>query len=284
MPDRIKARVLVIALLLMLAVAGLNAYRPAGNLTRPASNVLVTCVLLEAVLAGLFIALRWNREPPADELAGKLHRMISIALAGCMAGVVFVLIFYGRRQSPTRPRPIGAEHVKGKIPRPVHSPSLPLRDLLIALLIIALITAMIVIWGRRGGLARFLTARRRHGVRAGPDEGVDEAAAELARAVESGRTALLGIDDAREAIIACYVATERSLAEAGAARGDAETPDELLVRTVAARLVPRAPAEALTGLFYEARYSTHPMPAAKRDQAELALTDIYARLPPSERP
>jgi hypothetical protein len=75
---------------------------------------------------------------------------------------------------------------------------------------------------------------------------------------------------------------EQTLAEAGAARGAAETPDELLVRAVAAGLVPAGPAALLTELFYEARYSTHHMPTSKRDLAERALTEIAAGLPAGE--
>ena len=43
----------------------------------------------------------------------------------------------------------------------------------------------------------------------------DVGAEELREAVESGRAALAEISDARAAIIACYVAMERSLAERG---------------------------------------------------------------------
>ena len=52
--------------------------------------------------------------------------------------------------------------------------------------------------------------------------------------MESGRSALRTVDDARAAIIACYVAMENSLAERGAARAVADTPDELLARATRA--------------------------------------------------
>ena len=58
---------------------------------------------------------------------------------------------------------------------------------------------------------------------------------DLREAVESGRSALRTIDDARAAIIACYVAMENSLAERGAARAVADTPDELLARATSER-------------------------------------------------
>ena len=71
---------------------------------------------------------------------------------------------------------------------------------------------------------------------------------------------------------------EGTIAEAGAARAVAETPDELLARAAAAQLVNAAPAGRLTGLFYEARFSTHPMPSSRRDEAEQALADLAASL------
>jgi hypothetical protein len=75
--------------------------------------------------------------------------------------------------------------------------------------------------------------------------------------VESGRSALRAIDDARAAIIACYVAMEASLDERGAARVIADTPDELLTRATAMGIVRGTAASRLTGLFYEARFSSH---------------------------
>lgn len=277
MPDQLKARVLVIALLLLLAVAGLSTLGPAASLARATSHVLVACVVLELLLAGLFVALRWQHRPPAHELAGKLHRIISVALVSCMIGVLLVLLSLGRQSA--QPRRLALKPAGGGKLRLPHSPDVQLpwlRYLLFALLIIALIAVVVFAW-RRG----LRLARRKPGFGA-PDIGVDEAADELARAVESGRLALRDIDEARAAIIACYVAMEQSLAEAGAARGAAETPDELLVRAVTAGLVPRPPAALLTELFYEARFSTHHMPASKRDQAERALTGIAASLPSSE--
>jgi hypothetical protein len=62
------------------------------------------------------------------------------------------------------------------------------------------------------------------------DDFIVEDSEDLREAVESGRSALRTLDDARAAIIACYVAMENSLARRGAARGIAGTPDELPAR------------------------------------------------------
>ena len=117
-----------------------------------------------------------------------------------------------------------------------------------------------------------------------PDEGslADGQRAGLRDAVESGRRALVQLDDARAAIIACYLAMEGSLAAAGAARSRADTPGEFLARAVADGLVRGAAAGQLTSLFYEARFSGHAMTGAERSTAEVALRQLAADL--SEAP
>ena len=106
----------------------------------------------------------------------------------------------------------------------------------------------------------------------------DVSTEELREAVAEGRSALAGIDDARAAIIACYVAMERSLADRGTARGAADTPDELLGRAVASGAVRGGAAGRLTALFYEARFSTHPLGAGQRDAASAALDELAGEL------
>ena len=56
------------------------------------------------------------------------------------------------------------------------------------------------------------------------DDVIAEDPEQLREAVESGRSALRTVDDARAAIIACYLAMETTLAERGTARGAAGRP------------------------------------------------------------
>ncbi len=101
----------------------------------------------------------------------------------------------------------------------------------------------------------------------------------LARAVDSGRRALLGDDDPRTAVIACYAAMEETLAVSGVVRRASDSPQDLLERAAAGGLLPEAgPAAELTALFREARYSRHPMDAGHRDRAAAALTEIAGHL------
>src|SRR5215469_6600184 len=208
MPDRIRARVLVTALLILLTVAGIRAIGPAGDLGRPAGDIVTVALLLEVLIAGMFIALRWRRQPPAGDLTGRLHRIVSAALVVSFLGVLLGLVLYEAHFKTGQPRhrvvpikPHGARSRFKAHPIPtIHLP--PLRDVLIAILIIAIIVVLILAWLRRR------VARIR--LEAPPDLGVDEAADELARALESGRMALRDVDDARAAIIACYVAMEQT--------------------------------------------------------------------------
>ncbi|RAG82758.1 DUF4129 domain-containing protein [Streptacidiphilus pinicola] len=145
----------------------------------------------------------------------------------------------------------------------------------LALLAVALLVLVAVF------LARWLSARRRSeradgtvdgGLRG---DGTEEA---LADAVLAGREALADDPDPRTAIIACYAAMERSLAHGGISRRKADTPTDLLRRAAEAGLVQGAAAQTLTDLFREARYSTHPLGEAQRDQARTALESIGAHL------
>jgi hypothetical protein len=292
MPDRFRSRALLAVLLLLVTIAGIRAAAPPARVDVAARPVLIgTACALETVLAVLLIALRWRRarsggseSPPGP--AARLRGLLSGTIVTCLIIVpLAVLIAISanlRRRRPFRPptrvAPRNARPVPPHRLRPGHGASIgpDIRYLLVALLAAAIIIAVIVIWRRGRGLAGA-------GRLTEPPEDASTPA-ELARAVDSGRVALRELDDARSAIIRCYLAMEASLAEAGAARNAAETPDELLGRAVAAGLVDGVPAGALTALFYEARFSTHPMPMSRRDEAEQALADIAAALPPAAAP
>jgi hypothetical protein len=164
----------------------------------------------------------------------------------------------------------------------------PVAPVLYGLLTVALMAALgfSVWWGRRLAAARPAAVP---GDLAEETEGLREA-------VASGRAAMADLDDARAAIIACYAAMERSLAERGAERGAAGTPDELLDRAVRSGLLsagddsgghdsagpdnagPDNAARTLTALFYEARFSTHPLGPGHRDTAARALDELAAEL------
>lgn len=140
----------------------------------------------------------------------------------------------------------------------------------IGLLVLVVVFAAVLLW-------RYLRVPQAR--QDGPGyEQVDDDAELLARAVESGRRALRDDGDARAAVIACYAAMEESLAASGIARRASDSPRDLLERAGAAGRLSGPSAAALTALFREARYSTHPMGDGHRDRAAAALTEIAAQL------
>jgi hypothetical protein len=149
---------------------------------------------------------------------------------------------------------------------------LPVTPVLYGVLSVALVAALVLSawWGRRLALEAALPG-------AEPGDFAEDPQG-LREAVASGRAAMADLDDARAAIIACYTAMEQSLAERGTERGAAGTPDELLSRAVAGGLVRGSGARQLTALFYEARFSTHPLGARQRDRATAALDEIATEL------
>jgi hypothetical protein len=154
------------------------------------------------------------------------------------------------------------------------APHVPVTVLLYALLVVVLLAAVAVsIWWAR---------RLRPAIALRTDEVIAEDPEQLREAVESGRSALRTVDDARAAIIACYLAMETTLAERGTARGAAGTPGELLARATEAGLVRGTAAGQLTALFYEARFSSHPLGHRQRDAAERALDELAADLAQTE--
>jgi hypothetical protein len=124
-----------------------------------------------------------------------------------------------------------------------------------------------------------VTAYRRRSALPAPEARAPDPAPEpLAEALAAGEQALREDPDPRTAIIGCYAAMERSLAEAGSPAEAADTPAEVLARATAGGLVRSAWASTLTGLFRRARYSGHLMTEADRATAMEALVQVRADL------
>ncbi|MFJ9348338.1 DUF4129 domain-containing protein [Streptomyces sp. NPDC101237] len=253
------------------------------------NGVLVVGLALIAFLGGLALRERYRdrigtgRELTAVEqrLADGMHRVLPAA-ALLVPLLALVLHRFGtsgasdqvdRRPSPppTPPRdllptpPPGhhAEHPGGGMHLGL---SRVLLVVAVAVLVAVVVTAALRLWRHLG---RPLT----------PDTAatyavLDDEQDRLAQAVDLGRHALTGTADARAAVIACYAAMEESLAESGVTRHASDSPQDLLERAVADGLPTEAAAAALTALFREARYSTHPMDGHHRDRAAAALAEI----------
>jgi hypothetical protein len=278
------ARPAVAGLLLLAAIAGLDAAGPGLGAGGPSHrHALLIGVVLELALAALLFALAalTRRSPEPGPLGGQLRYVLRRAAAVAMIAIAIIGIanYVAARRGKDLLRlvlghgkPTPKERKLWRLfghPPPSHGPSLIyLLYALIALLLLAAIAACVLV-----------VVRRQPAWPVGYDDFAgDDDDEELGRAVESGRAALRAVNDARAAIIACYLAMEASLASAGTARTVAETPDELLARAAGSGLLAGPAAARLTALFYEARYSTHPLSGSAKDDAQAALDAISAEL------
>jgi hypothetical protein len=282
------ARVAPLVLLVVLVIAGLRGVVPAPRWNGPLrADGLAVGIALEVVFGVLLVIVRVReaaagsqpfREPGEQDPQPPqaLRFVLSYLLGACMIAVGVIMLTDLHLHFFSQPRPLPSQKPKPIItPKtpPAHSSGdwrvhIPFGTILYTLLVIAIVAAVVVtIW--------WSTRLRRP---AQPLVIEDVSTDELREAVARGQAALAGVDDARAAIIACYLAMERRLADRGTARSAADTPDELLARAVAAGTVRGAAASRLTSLFYEARFSTHPLSGGQRAAASAALDELAAEL------
>jgi uncharacterized protein DUF4129 len=285
--------VLPLTLMIIVALTGLRGELTGLGWDGPLHGDPVPVgIALEAVL-GIMLAVTTHRlvsrasagtveTAPASAVAVKLRRVLVFVLSAGMIAVAAIILvglphhfFSGPAGTRSGQTPASAAR-SSPATRPgwhfslaklhLHAPSVLVYVLLV--LVFAGLVAVRIYWARW-----FQPAGPRRAYRYTGTDSQD-----LREVVESGRSALYAVDDARAAIIACYVAMETSLAEHGAARAIADTPDELLRRATANGIVRGTAAARLTTLFYEARFSSHPLDRGQRDAAGQALGELAALL------
>jgi hypothetical protein len=262
------------AVLLLVAVAaiGLRAggtFSAAGNsqiLGLSGHAVYWTIAGAEVVLALVGIALLiarliWGRESGGQRRRRSLWGLLLLPF------IVFGLAKILKMWHRAAPRRESATHAATAAGAVAHHP--PGNPWPLLVLFAALAVAAVALTGYR---------RRRPSLRPAPDEAADATAAPLAAALAAGERALHEDSDPRAAIIGCYAAMERSLADAGSPPRLADTPAEVLGRATASGLIRSAWAGTLTGLFRRARYSSHPMTEADRAAAIGALAQVQSDL------
>ncbi len=289
-------RLLPLVLLIILGLAGLRGMVTAPRWDGPLHrDGLVIGLALEVVLGTLLVITIGRSSASQDAqtagpaavypVAVKLRGVLIFVLSAGMIAVAVTIfvglhlhLFTAKPGKPIRPSGAAARPKTTALPQGSLRGStfhIPVAALLYALLVVVLLAGVVLsIWWAR---------RLRPSIAPREDDFIAEDDSEdLREAVESGRSALRTVDDARAAIIACYVAMESSLAERGSARGIADTPDELLARAKETGIVRGAAAARLTALFYEARFSSHPLDHRQRDAAEQALDELAAALAETE--
>lgn len=294
-------RVAALAGLLFLAVIALRGRLPEAGPGDPGptsggSPVTTAAVLLLLSVSMLITAVALLTRPPRRRVIAPLEerrlpigavgwslRRVLILVAGLVTAVLIAALLRGllpqvgvpgAPRAPERP-PAGAIERPGESPRP--SAPAPPDDVLVYLAAAVAVMAVLMV------LSAVLARRRRPPE---PEPVVPESRAvppgpePLVVAAERGLAAVEDLSRSpREAIIACYVAMEKALAEApGAAPRDSDTPSEVLARAVENRTVQAGGAAQLVAVFAEARFSTHTMTEHHREVAEHALRAVLAEL------
>jgi hypothetical protein len=265
------------AVLLLVAVAAIGLR--AGGTFSAAENPQIlglsghvlywTIAVAEVVLALVGIALLiarliWGRD--SDEPLRRRRRSLWwLLLLPLMVFGLAKILRMRQRLAPARATATHAATTAGAVAHHPQGNPWPLLVLFAALAIVA--------------VALINYRRRRPRLRPAPDEAAaDATVAPLAAALAAGERALHEDSDPRSAIIGCYAAMERRLADAGSPPRLADTPAEVLGRATASGLVRPAWAGQLTALFRRARYSSHPMTEADRAAAIGALAQVQADL------
>jgi len=155
--------------------------------------------------------------------------------------------------------PVGGTHAEG----PAHWIVV---GLLIAVLAV-IIVRMARPWGHRGGTAPQGT------VAATPDQDLRRTLARSLHRLERG-------DDARTAIIDCWVRLEEVAEARGSRRRRSDTTEEYTLALLHRTTLPASDLEALADLYRTAMFASDPPDEAARRQAVAVLDRLLAALEP----
>jgi Domain of unknown function (DUF4129) len=279
------AAITTVALTAAIAVVAVAARSPLSRSSAvnaqaaqaPTIAVFVLLLGVGVVMLGALVVVAWSGRPrkddppepeaPAPEIPWWWKLLAVLLLFAVGAALVAAAISGVRRVGSART--VGGLGLGGTLtgPAPRHQPAagftVPswLPWTVLATVVVAIAVVIVVMLIRRARPARAVS---------------DQAAA--GAAVEAAIGALESDLDPRRAVIAAYGAMQRSLGEHGIARSPAEAPREYLHRVLLASRASEDDSTTLTGLFEEARYSSHPISEHVRAVALSALRSLQGRL------
>jgi hypothetical protein len=308
MPDKPTGRIVALIVLLIVVAAALRGYLPARDRVAHAETgssraaLVFVVVALSATLTLLAVAviarLRDPRTaaPKNRDLSDMLGtgkgrpswRVLLIGLGVIMAWLLIAMLL-ARFALPHNATGSQGAADTGAAPPPhgTAPPPQPRRprdndDMYGILLASAIPTTLLII------AAALINSRRRwRGTTLAAIAGDDaESSAPVGRSDSLARAAELGLAEMtdfnrepREAIIACYAAMERELANVpGAVPQEFDTPTEVLARAVESHALQADNAIQLVNLFEEARFSPHVMSEGHRTLAVDVLGLVLAEL------
>ncbi|KKC02753.1 DUF4129 domain-containing protein [Mycobacterium nebraskense] len=305
--DKPTGRVVALIVLLLVVSAALRGYLPASHhavhgepTNNPAALVLVVAALgvtLALVAVAVIARLRDPRAaaPQAGQLSEMLGtgrgrpswRVLLIGLAIIVAWLLIVLVAsrllgphgVGQAQPPPATGAPPAEHANAPALGRPHPQNGDMFGILLAAtvpMMLIIVTGTVVMSRRRWRAATPGPVADDHAESPAPPTRSES----LARAAERGLAEMTDLSrEPREAIIACYAAMERELANVpGAVPQDFDTPTEVLARAVEHHALHADNAVELVNLFAEARFSPHVMNEGHRDVAVRVLQVVLDEL------
>ena len=305
--DKATGRVVAVIVLLIVIAASLRGYLPGVERAprhRPpgsAASLVYLVALLSVSLVIVAVALITRQRDPRklvasagdlpDRFAGGAGRPAwRVLLIGAGVLVVWLLVVWllsrlfvphSVSQLPT-PTKSSAPTPSNNIPPPPQS-----RDLggdgdvlgyliasTVALLVLSIVGTIVATRRRRVAEPRMVAAES---LGSPAPAGTSRS---LVRAAEVGLAEIGDLSrEPREAIIACYAAMERELANVpGAVPQEFDTPTEVLARAVDHHALHADNASQLVKLFAEARFSPHVMNEGHRESALGVLQLVLAEL------
>ncbi len=308
MPGSEKAtgRLVALVALLLLAGVALRGYLPGDepaprqqSTGSPASLFAVVAVLGVSLVIVALAIIAWLRTPrkrapaPHDlprEFGSDRERPKWRFLLICLGVfLIWLLVVVLLMRLTGHPWGIGQSHPptasppapRGERAPPPSAPNDTGGDVFWYLaattaVMVLLLAAAAVVAIRR----RLRVPPRRPAARNAPPAPIAAGPESLALAAERGLAEIEDLSrEPREAIIACYAAMERALADApGAMPQDSDTPSEVLARAVEHHAIHPGTATELVDLFAEARFSVHVMNERHRETAVRALQLVLAEV------
>lgn len=314
MTEKPTRRVVVLIVLLLLVAAALRGYLPAQNrstreLIGNRAALMIIVAILSVTLALLAIAVIGRlRDPRAvaphtrdlSEMLGAGRRRANwrVLLIGLAVIVAWLLIAWllarlsvphdsSSQVASTNPTATATgARTAPPPPPPAQNPPQGSGDMFKVLLAGAIPMLVIIVAG-----AILMSRRRWRTVTPTTtmdNQDAQESAAappqseSLVRAAEIGLAEIADLSrEPREAIIACYAAMERELANVpDAVPQDFDTPTEVLARAVEHHALHADNAARLVNLFAEARFSSHVMNEDHREVAVRVLRLVLDELAP----
>ncbi|WP_188835203.1 DUF4129 domain-containing protein [Flexivirga endophytica] len=229
---------------------------------------------------------------------GRDRRLLLVA-AGTALSLIVLIVITTARNTPilhaperdpnihirygtyTPPTPPGGTRSYQTRPSRQHGSSAlgtVLTDVMLGLLLLGLLwvlAAVVVSLIRRW-------RHRRHVQHAGPLPDVDDAVLDAVTEATHRQRQRLHEGTPSNAIIACWVDLEQSVAAAGVRRRPSETSAELTIRVLDALDIDRPSLRTLGALYREARYSQHPVSETDRAAALKALHTLQRSLPTTQ--